>query len=82
MTIPPGWQEGVSDLTMMINERHARADVKELRVQLPVEYLIRLHSLKILKGREIRESVEAALDMYFESINEASATSIKTSAHA
>jgi hypothetical protein len=38
---------------------------REIKVKLPAHTHIKLHSLKILEGQGISETVEAALEMYF-----------------
>lgn len=49
-------QEGDTDLS----ER------KTLKVSLPAKLHLQLHTVKILKGKNISDTVEAALDEYFE----------------
>lgn len=45
---------------------NARAPVeKELKVRLPHRLIVKLHSLKILEGRPIRDTLAAALDAYY-----------------
>lgn len=41
--------------------------VKELKVKIPVAYHVKLHSLKILTGKQMRETIVEALDEYFRS---------------
>ena len=38
---------------------------KDLKVRLPVAYHMKLQTLKILKGKNMSESLCEALDMYF-----------------
>lgn len=38
---------------------------KDLKVRLPVQYHMKLQTLKILKGKNMSESLCEALDMYF-----------------
>ncbi len=38
--------------------------VKEVKVKLPVEQLVKLHGLKILQGKTISESISGALERY------------------
>jgi hypothetical protein len=40
---------------------------KEIKVKIPVNYHIKLHTLKVLKGQSISDTVEIALQKYFES---------------
>lgn len=51
---------------MLLNEKK-RVDVepKELRVKIGIEYHLKLHALKLLRGKNMREAVEEALDHYF-----------------
>lgn len=39
---------------------------KEIKVKIPVGYHIKLHTLKVLKGQSISDTVELALAKYFE----------------
>lgn len=41
------------------------ADGKEIKVKIPVNYHIKLHTLKVLKGQSISDTVEIALQKYF-----------------
>jgi hypothetical protein len=43
----------------------ARLDGKEIKVKIPVGYHIKLHTLKVLKGQSISDTVEIALQKYF-----------------
>lgn len=38
---------------------------KEIKVKIPVGYHIKLHTLKVLKGQSISDTVELALEKYF-----------------
>lgn len=38
---------------------------KEIKVKIPVGYHIKLHTLKVLKGQSISDTVELALQRYF-----------------
>jgi hypothetical protein len=40
---------------------------KEIKVKIPVGYHIKLHTLKVLRGQSISDTVEIALQKYFES---------------
>ena len=42
-----------------------RGPEKELKVMLPHRLVMKLHSLKILEGRPIRETLMVALDAYY-----------------
>lgn len=51
---------------MMIREPridHARA--KEVKVKIPVSHHIKLHSMKVLTGKQISDAITEALDAYF-----------------
>jgi hypothetical protein len=39
---------------------------KEIKVKIPIRHLVKLHYLKIARGREISASVVEALTEYFE----------------
>lgn len=40
--------------------------MKDLKVRLPVHYHMKLQTLKILKGKNMSDSLCEALDLYFE----------------
>lgn len=42
------------------------ADGKEIKVKIPVGYHVKLHTLKVLKGQSISDTVEMALQRYFQ----------------
>ncbi|HEV8358986.1 MAG TPA: hypothetical protein VGR28_00880 [Candidatus Thermoplasmatota archaeon] len=50
---------------------HAPADaehaLREIKVQLPTQLVMRLHAFKLLGGRSMASTVTAALDAYFRS---------------
>jgi hypothetical protein len=39
--------------------------VKEVKVKIPVSYHIKLHSMKVLTGKQISDAVTEALEVYF-----------------
>jgi len=39
---------------------------KEIKVKIPVGYHVKLHTLKVIKGQSISDTVEIALKRYFE----------------
>jgi hypothetical protein len=41
------------------------AQIKEIKLQLPLRTHVNLHSMKLLKNQSIRDSVVAALDRFF-----------------
>jgi DNA-binding protein Fis len=45
-------------------------DRKEIKVKIFEEQHVKLHTLKILQGQTIGDSVEDALDAYFEQLDE------------
>ena len=52
---------------------------KDLKVRLPVHYHMKLQTLKILKGKNMSDSLCEALDMYFaEKGTKASLTAIES----
>lgn len=54
---------------MLANEAvsHTRTESgKEIKVKIPVGYHIKLHTLKVLKGQSISDTVEIALEKYFQ----------------
>lgn len=40
-------------------------EAKEIKVKIPVDFHIKLHTLKVLRGQNISTSVEIALERYF-----------------
>ncbi|HVL48038.1 MAG TPA: hypothetical protein VM889_05740 [Candidatus Thermoplasmatota archaeon] len=42
-----------------------REVVKELKVKIPVGYHVKLHALKVITGKQMRDAVTEALDAYF-----------------
>ena len=51
---------------MLIQEAKNDSGPKELRVKIGVEYHLKLHALKLLRGKRMSEAVEEALAYYFE----------------
>ena len=51
---------------MLIQEAKNDSGPKELRVKIGVEYHLKLHALKLLRGKRMSEAVEEALEFYFE----------------
>lgn len=53
---------------MLIQERKPNFErVKEVKVKIPVGMHIKLHSMKVLTGKQISDAVTEALGAYFES---------------
>lgn len=53
---------------MLIQETKIESGPKELRVKIGVEYHLKLHALKLLRGKRMSEAVEEALGFYFERV--------------
>lgn len=53
---------------MMIRQpATAMPTTKEVKVRIPVQHHVRLHSMKVLTGKQISDTVSEALRAYFES---------------
>ena len=51
---------------MLIREAMpAIAVSKEVKVRIPIQHHVRLHSMKVLTGKQISDTVAKALDAYF-----------------
>lgn len=50
---------------MLIEERKPVERVKEVKVKIPINYHIKLHSMKVLTGKAISDTVTEALEAYF-----------------
>ena len=72
-SVPPGatgrWWLRMDDGTT-VAPHHRLAEGKEIKVKIPLDYHIKLHTLKVLKGQSISDTVEAALARYFEATSE------------
>jgi hypothetical protein len=53
---------------MLIAEPKHESGPKELRVKIGVEYHLKLHALKLLRGKRMSEAVEEALEYYFDRV--------------
>lgn len=59
---------------MMIDEFQERKktglfdEAKEIKVRIPLDYHIKLHTVKVVSGTPISDTVKAALEEYFEEI--------------
>ena len=53
---------------MLIQEARPESGPKELRVKIGVEYHLKLHALKLLRGKRMSEAVEEALEHYFDRV--------------
>lgn len=51
---------------MLLNIKKPQVDAKELRVKIAVDYHLKLHALKLLRGKNMSEAVEEALAHYFD----------------
>lgn len=62
---------------MMIDEfqerrkPNAMSDDKEIKVRIPLDYHIKLHTVKVVSGVPISDTVKVALEDYFEELNAA-----------
>jgi len=62
---------------MMIDEFQERkkpaslADDKEIKVRIPLDYHVKLHTVKVVSGVPISDTVKAALEDYFAEISAA-----------
>lgn len=62
---------------MMIDEFQERkkpasmTDDKEIKVRIPLDYHIKLHTVKVVSGVPISDTVKAALEDYFAEITNA-----------
>ena len=55
---------------MMIREAKPDASrAKEVKVKIPVGHHIKLHSMKVLTGKQISDAITEALDAYFANQN-------------
>ena len=52
-------------LAIEANENAKLDSGKEIKVKIPVGYHIKLHTLKVLRGQSISDTVEIALQKYF-----------------
>lgn len=51
---------------MMINEKKPEMDrEKEVKIKIPLTYHVKLHSMKVLTGKQISDTVTEALEAYF-----------------
>jgi len=51
---------------MMIREpKPDTSRAKEVKVKIPVSHHIKLHSMKVLTGKQISDAITEALDAYF-----------------
>ena len=62
---------------MMIDEFQERKkpanlhEDKEIKVRIPLDYHIKLHTVKVVQGTAISDTVKVALENYFEEISKA-----------
>ena len=60
---------------MMIDEHQLRrkptvmTEDKEIKVRIPLDYHIKLHTVKVVSGTAISDTVKAALESYFDEIS-------------
>ncbi len=61
---------------MMIDEYQEKrkpaslTEDKEIKVKIPLDYHIKLHTVKVVSGTAISDTVKAALESYFEELNQ------------
>lgn len=59
---------------MLIDEHQRRktalTDDKEIKVRIPLDYHIKLHTVKVVSGVPISDTVKVALESYFEELKE------------
>lgn len=57
---------------MYIEPKKSESEIREMKVRIPSDYYMKLHSLKLLTGKQISTAVTEALEMYFkeESFND------------
>lgn len=48
---------------------------KEIKVKIPLDYHIKLHTVKVVEGQNISDTVRMALTEYFEDLREEQETS-------
>jgi hypothetical protein len=56
---------------MLIDEyarKPAGTEEKEIKVRIPLDYHIRLHAVKVVRGQPISDTVRLALEHYFEGL--------------
>ena len=64
---------------MMIDEFQQRKkpdamhEDKEIKVRIPLDYHIKLHTVKVVEGKAISDTVKVALENYFDEIAKAEA---------
>jgi hypothetical protein len=62
---------------MMIDEYQEKrkpanlTEDKEIKVKIPLDYHIKLHTVKVVSGTAISDTVKMALESYFEELNQA-----------
>ena len=64
---------------MMIDEFQERKkpaslhEDKEIKVRIPLDYHIKLHTVKVVQGTAISDTVKVALENYFEELSQETA---------
>lgn len=51
---------------MYIEKKKQDTEIREMKVRIPSDFYMKLHSLKLLTGTQISEAVTDALQLYFE----------------
>lgn len=65
---------GVERMTIQEARADDKNEPRQLKVTVPTEVLIRLHSLKILTGKNISDQVQEALYDYFDALEDQAQT--------
>lgn len=61
---------------MMIDEFQERKktglfdEAKEIKVKIPLDYHVKLHTVKVVSGTPISDTVKAALEEYFDDLKD------------
>lgn len=50
---------------MYIEPEKSEEEIREMKVRIPSDFYMKLHSLKLLTGKQISDAVTEALEMYF-----------------
>ena len=67
---------------MMIDEYNTRrkqemtSEEREIKVKIPLDYHIKLHTVKVVRGQNISDTVKLALEGYFNELRLEKGTSV------
>jgi len=59
----------------------AEGDLRELRVKIDVRYHLKLHALRLMHNKKMRDAVEEALEHYFDDVVEGDLSDDSIPAH-